>query len=143
MPTVTDIETEGYAHCAIARCPGNAQEQVKAIRRETSRTYREMGGDAPGVESSWVTLLFADEEQRDCPHCGKPRELSAEPRVQYAPLSGHDPMGLLGVPQFDPARQQEIRTAPPTNEEREQWESTIRELREQIEALAKQGKESE
>lgn len=135
MPTVTETEIDGYAHCAIVRCPGNTQEKVKAVRRETGHTYRERGGTSPGVESSFVTLHFVDEGQRPCPHCGKAREVSAEARRTYAPLSGHDPMGLLGVPQFNAAKQVELASKPMADPEREALLKQNAELMERLAAL--------
>lgn len=150
MPTVTEQEVEGYAHCVQARCPGNTQQRVKAFRRETSRTYREMGGDSPGVETSWVALVFADADESGCPHCGRHRELTDQPRKSYAPLSGHDPMGLLGAPQFNAAKQQELRSQPLADPEREALTAQNEALQEQLAAqqaqidaiIAAQGKET-
>ena len=110
MPTVTETPVEAaWAHCTQPRCPGNNQQQVPAVRRETAHTYRERGGDGPGVESSWVSVAFADEGDVACPSCGRAREVSEQRRQTYAALSGHDPMGLLGAPQFDARKQDELR----------------------------------
>lgn len=125
---------KGYAHCNNPRCPGHSQERVEAVRRETSHTYRERGGNAPGVESSYVTLHFADPDEAACPHCSRNREVSDQPRKSYAPLSGHDPMGLLGVPGFDARKQQEVRQAPLVDPEREALEAQNRELMERLAA---------
>ena len=126
MPAVTDTEIDGFAHCGQPRCPGSSQQPVKAVRRETFHTYRERGGNAPGVESSFVTLSFADPSERDCPACGRAREVTDQARKTYAPLSGHDPMGLLGAQRFDPAKQAELRQSAPTDAEREAFEAEKR-----------------
>lgn len=128
VPTVTEKPVTAFAHCVNPRCPGSQQEQVDAIRRETERTYREMGGDAPGVEVSWVALVFADEEQSPCGHCGRARDLSAQERVTYPGEVGN-PMALLGVPEFDPDKQQELAAAPMTDEERQAAVEREEELR--------------
>jgi hypothetical protein len=110
MPTVTETPVErAFAHCPQPRCPGNAQEPVEAVKRETAHTYRERGGDGPGIESSWVTLAFAHEADVACPHCGHARDVADQQRKTYAALSGHDPMGLLGAPRFDAKKQNEVR----------------------------------
>lgn len=129
MPIVTETEVEGYAHCHDPRCPGHTQQQVAALRRETAFTFRERGGAVPGVESSVATLSFAEEGEAVCPHCGRPREVSDQRRRSYTPLSGHDPLGLLKLAKFDPAKQAEIQARPLVDEER-------RELQEQNAALA-------
>lgn len=109
MPTVTDTPIEAaWAHCNSPRCPGHNQEQVAAVRRETGRSYVEGGGNLPGNETSWVTFAFANPDDQACPHCGKAREVTDQPRKSYAPLSGHDPMGLLGAEPFDPRKQVEL-----------------------------------
>jgi hypothetical protein len=110
MPTLTETPVDAYAHCVEPRCQGTNQEPVKAIRKETAHTYRERGGDMPGIEASWVVLAFENEDEINCPHCGRTRELSVEQRKTYAALSGHDPMGLLGAPKFDAKKQRELRS---------------------------------
>jgi len=110
MPTVTDTEVEqAYAHCTQPRCPGNSQEQVRGIARETSHSFVERGGDLPGTESSWVHMIFADEADIPCPACGKAREITDQRRKTYPALSGHNPMGLLETDPFDARKQTELR----------------------------------
>lgn len=143
MPTVTEKPVTAFAHCPTTRprpCPGNRQEEVEAVRRETARTYREMGGDAPGVECSWVSLVFADEEQLHCEHCGKARDLSSQRRVQYDPQGEWDPnpLALLGAPEFDPARQAEVRQQPLGDPEREAFEAQLAAQQEQMAAMQEQ-----
>lgn len=104
MPTIVEVEVDGYVHCALPRCEGNQQEKVKAVKREVSQTYAEEGGNIPGVYRSWVTY-HVDDEVRPCPSCGKPREVSDQPRKTYASMSGYDPMGLIGSPAFNAAKQ--------------------------------------
>jgi hypothetical protein len=106
MPTVQEAPTVAFAHCRDARCPGYAQEEVDAVREETSWTYGERGGDGVFthmVEDSSITFRFADDSSVPCPVCASAREVTGSHRPQYQPLSGHDPMGLLSVPRFDPA----------------------------------------
>lgn len=106
MPTITAAPTKAYAHCRDARCPGYQQEEVDAVREETSFTFGE--GDRLGagvlqntVEKSHVEYRFADESEASCRVCGVPREVTGEPRKQYVNESGFDPMGLLSMPKFD------------------------------------------
>lgn len=127
MPSTTEAPFTGYAHCNSPRCPGHNQEKVEGVRVETFHTFVERGGDLPGIESSQVSLRFADEDVRACPHCGRNREITDQTRKRYAPLSGHSQDGLLGAPPFDPAKLQEQRQKPMTNEEREQMEAQLRE----------------
>ncbi len=91
MPRTLEAEVIALAHCPDPRCEGYAQHEVKAIRSTVEHTYVEMGGDMPGVERSNV-YLTAEEE---CVHCGLMCEITDQPRVSYAPLSGKDPAGLL------------------------------------------------
>lgn len=128
MPIVTETEIDGFAHCAFPRCPGNQQQQVRLVRKETGFTFRERGGTSPGVEASHVVFAVADEADADCPGCGKARELSDQPRKSYARLSGYDPDGLLSVSGFDAAKQVEAASRPVTNEEREEFERQKQEL---------------
>jgi hypothetical protein len=104
MPTVVPTPIQGYAHCRDARCPGYAQEAVPAVREEASYTFGENGGDGiftHMIESSRVEYVFADAGDAPCPVCSVAREVTAEPRPQYINESGHDPMGLLGLPKFN------------------------------------------
>lgn len=141
MPTVTEQDKTGYAFCSQARCPGNSQQKVPAVYRVTERTYREMGGDSPGIEASWQTVLFKNEDDANCAHCGRRREITDQPRVTYENLSGQNPMGLLGAPQFDPKKQAELQASPVTNAEREQFQAQIDALSEQVKALVAATKE--
>lgn len=99
MPTTTDTPIDGYAHCLNPRCQGYAQEQVKALHRETFYTFADLGGDAnmPGYERSTVSYHFADDSEAQCPTCEGPREVTPSPRTQYQNLSGKDPNGLLHI----------------------------------------------
>lgn len=103
MPTITPVPVFAYAHCRDARCPGYQQEQVDAIREETSYTFGENGGDGVFthmIESSRVEYRFTDTKDSPCPVCGVPREITGTPRPQYVNESGFDPMGLLSLPKF-------------------------------------------
>lgn len=137
MPTVKERPVEGFAHCNNARCPGNAQQPVEAVEVTTEFMYRDNGANAPGVEKSVVELRFADDSVRLCPHCGRSREVTDTPRVVYDNLSGLDPMGLLGVPQFDPKAQAEARQRPLVDEERAALERQLAEAQKQLAELAK------
>lgn len=108
MPTVTHVEQTAYAHCGTPTCPGSRQVEVQGVRRETSYMFTENGGDIPGVERSVVEWTFADEADRACPTCERPREISNQLKPSYDPLSGFDPMGLLTVDPFDPSRRNTV-----------------------------------
>lgn len=126
MPTIAEMPIKAYAHCIDARCPGHEQEQVEAIRKEDSFTYAERGGNLGGTENSFVRVRFADESESTCRQCGRIRELSETPRRKYdGSLSGHDPMGLLDVEPFDPAKQ----PATDVVAERDQLREEVAELR--------------
>lgn len=121
MPTAVATEVRAYAHCINPLCPGYGQEEVPAISTETSFTFRDHGDNSAlgsMVFRSFVELRYAvdadEETNRDeyveqyraaaaCRTCERPRELTATQRPTYLPLSGHDPMGLLGAPAFDPS----------------------------------------
>jgi hypothetical protein len=106
MPTVTATPATVYLHCRDARCSGNNQEAVEGSREEHVQTYGDNGGDGifmAMTERSTVSFRAADDEDLPCPGCKQPREVSGEPRPSYQPLSGHDPMGLVGGAQFDPS----------------------------------------
>jgi hypothetical protein len=103
VPTITPTPATVWAHCRSARCPGYQQEELQGERVETAFTFGENGGDGifvSFVEKS-VVEFRADDSVLACPGCGESREISGEPRPQYMPLSGHDPMGLLSS-SFDP-----------------------------------------
>lgn len=102
MPLVTETPVRAFAHCVVPRCPGAYEAEVDALRVETAFAFTENGGDIPGIERSNVVAQFADEADATCEHCGGHRDVSLTPRPQYQRLSGHDPMGLLGMPQYDP-----------------------------------------
>ena len=100
MPRFNETVIRGFAHCRNSRCPGNAQQEVDAVRVETEYTFGDHGGDGvftSMVESSVVEHRFADPEEAPCPACGEGREVTDKARPSYLPLSGKDPMGLLGM----------------------------------------------
>ena len=113
MPTVTEKPIRAFAHCPDPRCRGTAQVEVEAFERETSYTFRDGGGDLPGVERSKVEPVFANEDDQACPHCAdararddlqpRLRELSLTPRKQYSNVSGFAQDHLLGAKAFEEA----------------------------------------
>ena len=96
MPTVMKSEeVQAFAHCgATPGCPGVEQQPVKGLMQEIGHTFIERGGDLGSIENSFPYLAFSDESDRQCPHCGRDREISQQARVQYA-ASGYDPNYLL------------------------------------------------
>ena len=103
MPTVTVKDTTLYAYCLDGRCAGYKEEPVQGVAQETSLTYLELGGDMPGFERSNERYLVLGDDgepvELPCPHCGKPRDLSPNPRPEYPRNSGQDPMLLLQLGQ--------------------------------------------
>lgn len=98
MPTIMSRgEVAAFAHCPKPLCDGYEQQPVTAVREEIGRTYAESGGDAPFVETSTVTLAFAEPGEVACPECGQTREISTQVRQEYQNLSGYDPNGLLEI----------------------------------------------
>lgn len=96
MPTVTEDPITAWAHCPDATC--NPYEiETPAVRRTTSYTYIDRGGDFPGIESSTSSIVPGDDTQLHCETCGKPLELAKAPRAVYPNESGVDPNGLLGI----------------------------------------------
>lgn len=149
MPTVTETDTTGYAHCRNAMCAGYMQQQVPATREESTWTFGELGGDGVFThmpERSMITLLFVNDgtdgkpDDRPCPACGEPREVTADPRPSYQPLSGHDPMGLLNAPRFNAAAQFDMGAGAGPGESDEAIEQRIRARvrEEQIEARVRE-----
>lgn len=102
MPVIDRRQVTAYAFCQDGHCPGYAMAEVPAERIEVGYTFEENDGDIPGIERSQVTWEYADEADVACPVCEQPRALSDKPRPQYDPLSGHDPLGLLGGLKYDP-----------------------------------------
>lgn len=122
MPTITATPTKAYAHCRDARCPGYHQEAVDAVHEEAFYTFGENGGDgifAHMTESSRVEYRFADETDVPCPVCTQPREITGTPRPQYVNESGHDPLGLLGMPKFNASESAPAHVRGETDEEME------------------------
>lgn len=138
MPTQTVAEVEAYAHCTNPRCAGYREEAIRGIRTEDAYTYAERGGDLPGIESSFVYLAFANEEEIACPHCGRSRDIAATSRPQYANLSGFSQEGLLDVEPFDAAKQVEMAGQPVRDEEREAMQEKIAELSGMVQVLLAQ-----
>jgi hypothetical protein len=118
MPTITATPAVAYAHCRNARCPGYDQQQIEGRRVETAQTFGENGGD--GIFMSFVERSMVTYEAVDESGCGEDREVTGDPRPSYQPISGHDPMGLLSTPGFDPAQTAPAPGfAPETDEEME------------------------
>lgn len=104
---VTETVVKGFAHCPEPRCPGSEQTTVGLVQTVVEERYLDRGG-ATGdprdqlVENSHEYLRFAEETDMLCEHCGRTRECSLTERPKYNPLSGKDPMGLLGAKPFNP-----------------------------------------
>ena len=88
MATVTETLIDAWAHCSDARCPGNKQKAVKAIKSVTEYSYFDLGGDIPGIERSSELVRFNDLADAQCEHCGEPRLVADQVRPIYANVSG-------------------------------------------------------
>jgi hypothetical protein len=104
MPQVTEKPRQVFLHCPNPVCPGMVQETVDGFEVETAFLFTDNGGDLPFVERSTSRGMVPAEFDTACRHCGANREISLTPRPNYQPLSGADPMGLVGAPQYDPHR---------------------------------------
>lgn len=96
MPTVSEQQLAGYAHCEDPMCSGSKQQPVDVVRSTVSVSYVELGGDLPGFERSFEHYGFADEADRECPVCGKPRAAATQERPVY-PTSQYAQDGLLKI----------------------------------------------
>lgn len=116
MPTVTEKPVRAFAHCPDPRCPGNQQEEVEGVERETALSYQaDLGGDIPGVERSMIETVFAHEDDQACQHCAAARaveglqpqlrEITTQQRKQYANVSGFadDFLSNPGARAIDPS----------------------------------------
>jgi hypothetical protein len=100
MPTVTEIQVDGYVSCIDPRCPGYEQRPVRVVERTVSFTYQDNGGDGAipqtAIERATVDIVQTD---ATCEHCGKPVIFAAVERPEYAPVSGQDPLEILSINQ--------------------------------------------
>lgn len=141
MPSVTETPVRGYAHCVNPHCAGSTQQEVDAICTRTARMYRDVDPHAgPGEENSWEAFRFADEDDRACPGCGRPREVTNQKRPVYDPLSaglmgapagGFDQDGLLKVPKFSESADPRV----------EAMQAELAELRELVKGRVQQNKD--
>ena len=95
MPTVTEETVTALAFCIDGRCPGYNQVPVEAIKRRSEFSYLELGGDLPGIERSTEAVIFANEGDAVCEHCGKARLVSEQERPEYPNTSGQDPLAIF------------------------------------------------
>ena len=100
MPTVTEIEVDGYVSCVDPRCAGYEQRPVKVLERTVSFTYQDNGGDGAipqtAIERSTIDIVQTD---ATCEHCGKPVIFSSTEHIEYAAVSGQDPLEILSISQ--------------------------------------------
>lgn len=96
MAHVTENLVRAFAHCPDPRCPGNAQEPVDGVLHHTEVLYTDTDPNGiPGVEKSYNSVTFADEEAAPCPHCETYREITQQERPHYENRSGQDPKELI------------------------------------------------
>jgi hypothetical protein len=98
MAHVTQTPVRAFAHCPDPRCPGNAQEPVDGLLRHTDVLYTDTDPNGiPGIEKSYNSVTFADEDVAPCPHCETYREISQQKRPVYENRSKQNPLELLRV----------------------------------------------
>ena len=100
MPTVTDIQVDGYVSCRDPRCPGYEQRTAQVTLRTTAFSYQDNGGDGSvpqtAIEREAVGVVQFDDA---CEVCGGPVIFAAEERPEYAQVSGQDQLQLLNINQ--------------------------------------------
>jgi hypothetical protein len=100
MPTVTDIQVDGYVSCIDPKCPGYEQKSAQVTLRTTAFSYQDNGGDGSvpqtAIEREAVGVVQFDDA---CEVCGKPVIFAAEQRPEYAQVSGQDQLELLAINQ--------------------------------------------
>lgn len=96
MPVVTETEVQGWISCRDPRCAGHKERETTVTVRKQEFPYRELGGDLPGNEREAIDVVHKDEP---CPVCDGPQVTSDQPRPEYAPISGQDPLALLNLNQ--------------------------------------------
>src|SRR6266498_2495354 len=76
-----------YVHCYNQVCTRyhnlqsnlNFEDKIPGIREETVFTYKDRGGDAPGIENSHIRWLCQEEGKDKCPECGSQMNVSGTP----------------------------------------------------------------
>lgn len=102
-----------YIHCYNQACTRyhnlqsnlNFEQKVPGIRQETSFTYKDRGGDAPGVENSHVRFMVRgkDDNDRDvgiesrCSECGEIMNVSGTPSYKLMQYGVGPGTGLKGA----------------------------------------------
>lgn len=105
MPVVTETVVPGYVSCRDPRCAGYKERETEVARRKQEFSYRENGGDLPGIEREAVDVVQRDEP---CPVCDGPQVYSDGPRPEYAQISGQDQLALLNLNQSGQIRDQQM-----------------------------------
>jgi len=100
MPTVTDIQVDGYVSCRDPKCAGYKQQSAQVTLRTTAFSYQDNGGDGSvpqtAIEREAVGVVQFDDA---CEVCGGPVIFAAEERPEYAQVSGQDQLALLAINQ--------------------------------------------
>jgi hypothetical protein len=98
-----------YIHCYNQSCTRyhnlqsnlNFEEKVPGIREETQFTYKDRGGDAPGIENSHVRWFVRDEDDRPlsprCEECGELMNVSGSPSYKLTQYGVGPGTGLKGA----------------------------------------------
>ena len=96
MPIVTETPVSGWVSCRDPRCQGYKERETEVTIRKQEFPYRELGGDLPGNEREAVDVVQSDEP---CAVCDGPQVWFEEARIEYAQISGQDPLALLNLNQ--------------------------------------------
>lgn len=94
-----------YIHCYNQACIKyhnlqsnlNFEQKVPGIREETIYTYKDRGGDAPGVENSHVRWAPQDSELERCAECGELMNISGTPSYKLTQYGVGPGTGLKGA----------------------------------------------
>lgn len=98
-----------YIHCFNQACVRyhnrqsnlNFETKVPGVRQETSFTYKDRGGDAPGIENSHVRWFAADEQGKPidprCEECNEVMLVSGTPSYKLQQYGVGPGTGLKGA----------------------------------------------
>lgn len=98
-----------YVHCFNQACTRyhnlqsnlNFEQKLPGVREETVFTYKDRGGDAPGIENSHVRWFVRDEEDKPvhprCVECNELMNVSGTPSYKLTQYGVGPGTGLKGA----------------------------------------------